>query len=234
MNRKAKKDATKLGAQSEVLPEDSKAADSKEREGPSWWVQTLILGLGSAIGLLGTLFYQWYIALPRLEGMIVFTTVGTSDDPRFSTKPTTGVSMFVTLANPKETPVSVTDYVLEVKTGEGWKRFKTVFRDLSDFRLGFSGGVFSPQDCYVRFPSNTNFLTFEMLRPIDRSQPRSGLLVFLSPDGIEESIQGEFRLNIFDAYGRTHILREDKKRKIDPDVLLRLAPGVTVESSQGK
>lgn len=190
----------------------------------------LFLALGSGITLLATFGHQYYQALPKLAGRIVVTTVGRSEDPRFTSEPVKAVSMFICLANPKDVPVTVVDYVLEAKSRNGWNRLLTVYNHMENFQLEFPTSPFG-KNMVLRFPSDTNFLTFDMTQPIQRSQPRCGLLVFLAPKSLGDTSFEDFRLTVCDAFGGKHMIKVDKSVKQDPTVLLRLAPGISIEKS---
>ena len=143
------------------------------------------------------------------------------------------ISIFVCLANPKDVPVIVVDYVLEAKYSNSWNRLQTAYGHMENLQLQFPNSPFG-HDMVLRFPSDTNFLTHEMTQPIQRSQPRCGLLVFLGPKSLYGKSVESLRLTVFDAFDGKHKIMEDTSVVHDPAVLVRLTQGISIETAAPK
>ena len=173
--------------------------------------------------------YQYIMSQPKLMGRIVTVAYGQINDARISAAALKSMTMYVYLANAREIPVSAVDYSLDINIDGNWKRMKLLYNRFENIRLGFEKqGPFGENSSLI-VPSDNALLLHLLGKPIRRDEPIGGLLIFVTPENYDLLNISRIRLRVYDGFGNSHTIEQEAKIEHDPQVLLRLVPGIKIE-----
>jgi hypothetical protein len=160
-------------------------------------VLTFIIGAIGTISGWAAYTYQYLSDRPKIKVKLLNVMRGRFKNPKNPSEDLTSFMLFIYLTNLRKNAVHIKDYILEVDDGNGFKRMKKIYGDLSHFD-------FTCADGEIQIPNFEQGLIYKISKPVEFGVPYYGYLFFGGDPKYYDAEIKRFRITCIDVLDHKH------------------------------
>lgn len=154
--------------------------------------------------------YQYFSDRPKVRGKILQVMRGTFQNPEQQSEKLTSFILFLYLTNRRKNAIHLSDYILEIDTGNGFERMK-IIRGLNTQHVHFAywqGGE-------VQIPDFNKGLIYKQSKPVEFGVPFYGYLAFGGDFKYYKADIRRYRITCVDVFDHKHKITTEPKKFVD-------------------
>jgi len=171
---------------------------------------TLIIATVATISGWVAFIYQYLSDRPKIKGKILQVMRGVFPNPEQPSEKLTSFVLFLYLTNARKNAIHLSDYILEIDTGNGFERMKIV-RGITNQTVHFEYG----QDGEVQIPDFNKGLIYKQSKPIGFGVPFYGYLMFGGDFKYFKADIRRYRITCVDVFDHKHKITTESKKFVD-------------------
>ena len=173
-------------------------------------VLPLIVAMVATISGWVAFIYKYFSDRPKIKGKILQVMRGTFQNPENPSEKLTSFTLFLYLTNARKNAIHLSDYILEIDTGNGFERMKMI-RGITNQTFHFEYG----QGGEVQIPDFNKRLIHRQSKPIEFGLPFYGYLMFGGDFKYFKADIRRYRITCVDVFDHKHKITTEPKKFVD-------------------
>jgi len=173
-------------------------------------ILTIVIALVAAVSGWIAFFYQYYSDKPKIRGKILQVMRGTFQNPEKPSESLTTFVLFLYLTNARKNAIHLSDYILEIDTGDRFERMKMI-RGITNQTVHFG----YEQGGEVQIPDFNKGLIYKQSKAVEFGTPFYGYLAFAGDLKYHKANIRRYRITCVDVFDHKHEITTEPKKFVD-------------------